>query len=444
VTDGLPMPRRLWAAVVLLLGIGLTVLDASSLNVALPAISDEFGVQPASVVWIVNAYSLTVLSLLLPLAAVAERVGFRRMFVCGMSLFLASAALGALSTSLPWLIAARMGQGVGAASLMCLFGGLVRAIYPREMLGRGISWNAMTVGMTAVLGPSIGSTILAAGSWRWILLLSLPIGLLALAGVRKLPEVPTVRARFDMASALLSMLMFGLFVVGLDHLASHPLRALAMMALAVLPGRLLYVRSRRQAAPLAPVDLLHIPAIGFAVSASAFMFAAQMATIVSLPFYFLKVLGRDYLELGMLMGAWPIGTAVMAPVAGWLSDRAPAARLSAIGAAVMVAGLATLLGLPKDVGNGWIMLTMTLTGIGFGFFQTPNNRAMLSSAPLERSGAAGGMQATTRVFGQSVGAACVAVGFGLHDTQGPILGLCAALLCASAAVALNLWRMRAE
>ena len=186
-----------------------------------------------------------------------------------------------------------------------------------------------------------------------------------------------------------------------------------------------------------PVDLLRIRPLAYAVAASACTFAAQMASYVSLPFYFQQVLGRPYLEVGMLMGAWPVGTALVAPLAGRLSDRYSPATMSGIGAATMVAGMLWLALLPTHVSNAPILAGMFVAGLGFGFFQTPNNRAMLSAAPRARSGAAGGLQATTRVFGQSFGTALVAIAFSLSAAHGPGLALVLGTVCAALAVAVN-------
>jgi len=442
--DGLPLPRRHYATATVISAISLTVLDASSVTVALPEIARSLDTSPATVVWIANVYNLTVLTLLLPLSAVTDRIGFKRMFVAGLLLCLGAACVAALSASTTQLLTARIFQGVGAAMLSCLFGGLVRHTYPIAKLGHGISLNAMVVGFAAVLGPVIGSAILSIASWHWIFLLNLPLGVLALAGVRSLPNPPTSKARFDVTAALLSMAALGLFIYGLDDLVQRPLPALGLVGLAVLLAIVLLRHTRAQPAPLVPVDLLAHPVIGFAVASAALIFAAQMGTSVALPFLFLHVMQRDYLEVGLLMGGWPIGGALTAPLAGRLSDRHSAALLSALGAGVMALGLLLLLLVPTDASTVWLLGIMILTGIGFGFFQSPNNRAILASAPRHRSAAAGGMQATTRVFGQSVGIASVSIAFGLSETAGATLGLGAALGFASLAMAVNVVRLRRE
>jgi DHA2 family multidrug resistance protein-like MFS transporter len=437
VPDGLPTPRRYWAAAVVLLGMSLAVLDSTIANVALPTISADLNIDPASAVWIVNAYSVSVVVLLLPLSALAERVGFRRMFGLGLGLFTLASLGCAMADSLATLTLARIFQGVGAASLMCMFGGLMRYIYPLAKLGRGISVNATTVAIMSVLGPTLGSVILSVVHWPWIFAVNVPIGLFGMFLVRFLPDVPRVKTRFDIVSALLCMVVLGVFITGIDNLHSDLVRGVGMVAISVLAGILLVRRATRQAAPLVPVDLLRIPPIAYAVAASAFTFAAQMAAYVSLPFYFQSVLERSHLEVGMLMAAWPVGTGLIAPVAGRMSDRFSAATLSGVGAGCMTLGLVWLAVLPHSASNTWIMAGMFVCGLGFGFFQTPNNRSMISSAPRTRSGAIGGVQATTRVFGQSFGTALVATSFGLFPRHGPLVAVTLGAICAALAVVVN-------
>ncbi|NYT84756.1 MFS transporter [Pollutimonas harenae] len=439
-TDGLDAPRRHWAAATLLLALTIAVLDATMSNVALPAIAQALSINPGDVVWVVIAYNLVVVVSLLPLSAVAERVGFRRMFAAGMTLFMLASLGSAASVSLTTLILSRMAQGLGSAMLMCLFGGLVRNIYPLNKLGMGLSLNAMTVGLMSVAGPTLGAFILQLASWHWIFLITLPLCLIAYFGIRYLPDIPRNRGRFDWLACALSIPVFGLSIIGLDALVEHPLQAVLCLLLAALAAWVLVRRSRDQTAPIVPIDLLRITPIAYAVGASAFSFAAQMSAFVALPFYARQVLGYSYAEVGMLLGAWSVGVAVMAPVAGYLSNRYAVAVLCGIGASGIALGMLWLILLPVNAAFLWFTLSMLLGGVGFGFFQTPNNRALLAGSPRHRSGAAGGMQATTRVFGQSFGTTLVGLSFNLSATHGARLGVIAAIACALVAVLINVLR----
>ncbi len=409
-------------------------------NVALPAIAQTLDVAAAQVVWVVNAYGLTVAMALLPLSSLADRVGFKRLFRIGLATFLLGAICSSLSPTIETLIASRIIQGLGAACIMCLFGGLMRHVYPVKLLARGIAINAMNVAVTSVAGPTISSVILVFANWRWMFISVAPLVILTFFFMRHLPDVPTVRVRFDGRAAVSSALAISLFILGLDQLAKNLTYAALYLAAGTALAIWVIRYSSVQTRPLVPLDLLRIGAIRSALAASVSSFAAQMAIFVALPFYLLSTYGHDPLTVGLLMACWPLGAAVMAAVASRLVERFEVAVLCAIGAFAMGLGALLIVLLPADVAMQWLILAMVLGGLGFGFFQTPNNRALLGAAPRERAGAIGGLQAVTRVFGQTVGAALVATAFALSAPHGASLGLLVGTAFASIAFVVNVRR----
>jgi DHA2 family multidrug resistance protein-like MFS transporter len=438
--EGLPTARRRKAALALAAGLTLAVLDSTMTNVALPSIAQDLKVSDSAVVWVVNAYTLTVAMTLLPMSAIGERIGFKRLFYYGLWTFILASLCSALAPSMPVLLGARIFQGLGGSAIMCLFGALVRNIYPPHLIGRGIGLNAMTVAVSSVIGPSIGAFILSFTTWEWIFLFNLPVGILTMLGVRYLPDVPRISASYDWFAAALSMTTIALLILGIDALSTNFLLAVMLLSASFAIGWALVRRSLQQTAPLVPVDLFRIPAMRFALAASASTFCAQMATMVSLPFYLQVTLNRPQMAVGVLMAGWPVGAALIAAIAGPLSDRFPVAILSGLGAAAMAIGLGLVVVMPTSASDAWLFTAMVLAGIGFGFFQTPNNRVMLGSAPRNRAGAVGGLQATTRVFSQTFGAAIVAVVFSFGFSGGPMLGLCVAIGFALIAVGVNTLR----
>jgi DHA2 family multidrug resistance protein-like MFS transporter len=195
------------------------------------------------------------------------------------------------------------------------------------------------------------------------------------------------------------------------------------------------LHSRSQSEPIVPFDLLKNPVFSLSVATSIASFASQMLAFVSLPFFFESALHRSQVETGLLMTPWPLAVGIGAPIAGRLADRVSAAVLGAAGLAVLCAGLALLAGLPKSPTAAEIAWRMALCGLGFGFFQAPNNRSMLSAAPLARSGAAGGMPATARLTGQTIGAILAAISFRIAGHSETVALGMAAALAAIAAVA---------
>ncbi len=443
--DGLAVPKRYWAILTIALGLIMAVLDGAIANVALPTIARDLGVSPASSIWVVNAYQLAVTVSLLPLASLGDIVGYRRVYQCGLVVFTLASLACARSSSLPMLAVARMAQGLGASGIMSVNTALIRFIYPRQMLGTAMGINAMLVAVSSAVGPTVASGILSVAPWQWLFYVNVPIGALALLlGLRNLPTTTRSPHPFDAVSAILSAATFGLLIVGVDGLGQGENRALVAMELlaAGVAGYFLIQRQLARVNPLLPVDLLGIPIFGLSIATSVCSFAAQTLAYVSLPFYLQDVLGRSQVETGLLMTPWPLTVAVVAPIAGRLVERYAAGLLGGIGLVTMAAGLGLLALLPAHPSVLDITWRLAVCGLGFGLFQTPNNRAMIGASPPHRSGAAGGMLATARLLGQTGGAALVAVIFGLAPTHGTTAALVVAAGFALTASVVSMLRLR--
>lgn len=442
--DGLKGGPLYWAVLSVALTIMMTVLDSSIANVALPAIARDFGAAPAESIWIVNAYQLAIVVSLLPLASLGEIFGYRRIYQGGLAVFTVASLTCALSHDLVTLSAARTLQGFGAAGVMSVNGALLRFIYPHRLLGRGIGINAMVVSAASALGPSVASAILAVGPWPWLFAVNIPVGIAAFLLARaSLPGNPLADRKFDALSALLNAATFGLVISGVDVLTRTRSKLLGALELAggIVVGTLLVMREWPRPRPLVPIDLLRNRTFALSVATSIGSFAAQMLAFVSLPFHFENALGRSQVETGLLMTPWPVAVALTAPLAGWLADRMSTAVLCGAGLAAFAAGLTLLALMGADASSLDIGWRMALCGFGFGLFQAPNNRMMLTSAPRERAGAAGGMLATARLTGQTTGAVLTATFLGLMGARGETASLATAAVFALAAAGFSLMRL---
>ena len=445
--DGLPPDRRRWAVATVVVAVGLASIDTSIANAALPTIAVDLQATPAASIWVVNSYQLALVACLLPFSSLGEIFGYRRVYSYGLAMFTLASLLCALSWSLPTLTAARVLQGVGAAGIMSVNTALIRFIYPARSLGKGVGFNAMTVGVSTALGPTVASAILSVASWQWLFAINVPIGLCALAlAVRALPATPRARHQFDLISALLNAGTFGLLIFGIGEAAHRASGGTTVLAIgtALLLGFFLVRRQLGLSAPLLPVDLYRRPLFALSSVTSMCSFAAQGLSFVSLPFFFQSVLGHTAVETGLLLTPWPVVTGLMAPVAGPLPDRYPPAILGGIGMVVLCAGLSLMATLPPQPDNLAIVWRMMVCGAGFGFFQSPNLKAIMSSAPPERSGSASGIVATSRLVGQSTGAALVALCFGISVANGPALALALAACFAGGAGVASFSRLLAK
>ncbi len=421
-SDGLPVPQRQWVMGCALLGIVLAGLDAAIANIALPTIARELAASDAATVWVVNSYQLAVTVCLLPAASLGESIGLKRVYGFGLALFTIASLGCALSPTLGALVAARLVQGVGGACMAALGPALVRVIYPRARLGQGFATIALAVAISAALGPTLGALILSIAAWPWLFLINVPVGLIAVVLFFAVaPASRTRRRPLDRAGALLNAAALGLIVVGVDGLGGSS-RGLAEgeLAAGLACGALLVWQQARQDLPLLPLDLLRIPLFALSVGTSVCSYAAQILAYISLPFLFQTVMHRTAVATGLLVTPWPLLVAVAAPVAGKLSARYPAAILGSIGLAVLCLGLVLLAAMPAMPADWDIAWRMGICGIGFGFYQTPNNLTLMTAGPPERNGAASGMVAVARTVGWSLGAALVAVIFGLRGGTGAV------------------------
>lgn len=420
VTDGLPPERRRWAIFAIFTALAMAALDTAIANIALPAIAADLNTTPADVIWVVNVYQIAMVATLLPLAALGEIVGHQRIYLWGLLLFTIASLACAFAWSLPSLLVARVLQGLGAAGVMSVNTALVRFVYPSRLHGRGFGNNALVVATAFTLGPALASGILSVASWPWLFAINIPFGVAAmLIGIKTLPQMPRAAHSFDIPGALLTSISLCLFIVGIGSAAHGTSAAVVAVELvgAVIFGALLIRRQAGHPAPMLPVDLFRRPMFSLSVATAVCSFAVQGLAFVSLPFYFEDVLHRTQVETGFFMTPWSVVVAIMAPIAGRLSDRHSAGMLGGLGLLLLSIGMALLATLPPSPSVLDIVWRMAICGCGFGFFQAPNMKAIMSSAPAGRSGGASGIVATARLIGQTTGAALAALCFGLagHD-----------------------------
>ncbi len=413
------MPRRLWAIVAIAFGVGLSVLDSTIVNVALPTIAHDLGAAESTSIWIVNAYQLATVMTMLSFSAIANQVGCRKIYVLGLSLFTIASIGCVMARSLGALIGARVLQGLGAAAVTSINTTLIRFIYPRNRLGRGMGLNATIVACASVAGPGVASLILSVAEWPWLFAINLPIGVAAiLLSWRFLPDNPEPGRgrRFDWRDGVMNALCFGLLFALADAFTrgqTLSLRLFLLVSLLFVGWRFVSSQLRKEN-PILPFDLLRIPIFSFSVATSICSYVAQMGAMVALPFFLQQRLGRTDVEAGLLLAAWPLITVFTAPVAGRLIERVHAGLLGGLGLLTMALGL-FLASRMQPAWTDWqIVFPLLLTGFGFSFFQSPNNSIMVASAPAGRSGSASGMQGTARLIGQTSGAAMVAAIFTFH------------------------------
>jgi MFS transporter, DHA2 family, multidrug resistance protein len=420
-----------------LAAIVLVVLNTAIANMALPTIAQSLHVPPALSIWIITANQAALLMALLPCAALGESLGYRRVFRWGVALFLVATLMCALAPTLSWLITARLLQGFGGAAVMALAIALLRQVVSSQQLGAAIGWNALAVALSSATGPAIGAAILSVADWPWLFAVLLPFGLWVMLASRSLPTVGGTARKADLLSIALNAGTFAALVIAAGIITEHAALSAALLAISAIQLTLLVKRERQKEAPLIPLDLLGSNTFRISVIASVLCFAGQTAGLVALPFYLQHSLGQDVLMTGLYMIPWPLTVALIAPLAGRLSNRWSTAWFCSIGGICLSAGLAGTALWPLQE-NLTILVPLTmLCGLGFGLFNVANNRNMFLAAPISRSGAAGGIQGTARLLGQTAGAVIMTLLFNLFPADfapqlalgaGALLNLVAALL----------------
>jgi len=410
--DGLPGAERRLAVVVLIVGTLMAVLDGSVVNIALPTIAEELGAPASTTIWVANAFRLVNAMSLLSFAALGDVIGYRRVYLLGLGVF-TTASLGcALAHAITPLIVMRSLQGIGAAAILSVGPALYRNIFPVRLLGSALGLSALVVASGMTAGPSLGGGILAVLGWPWLFAFNVPLGLTAMLLAHRALPVGTGRGgRFDVAGAVLSAVALGGFVLAVDRLSgqNRDPAVIPLFAASLIAAAAFVVWQRRNPRPLVPLDIFGSPRFSMAALTSFLAFTAQGISFITLPFLFQSVQGYSPFMSAVLFTPWPVTIIGAGPIAGRLSDRLNPGLISTSGLVLFCLGLASLALLGPEAAVPDILWRTALCGVGYGFFQAPNNHELLGSVSRARSGTASGVLASARTFGQSLGAALVAI-----------------------------------
>lgn len=431
-----PGKGRYWAVLSISFGTGLLVMDNTIVVVALPVIAADLGVGRSTTVLIVTLYQLTLLMALLPFSAMGDLLGHRRLYQGGQALFLVATIGCFLADTFTTLVIARTAQALGVAAALSVSIALIRRIYPPHRLGQGLGLNALIVAGAAALAPALGGYILSLGSWRWVFAAAVPLACLSLAASQLLPRPAPVQSSFDVSGAVLTALMFGALIGGLEifvHGGPAPLAVLVMGA-GTLVAITVIRREVRRPRPILPVDLLGRPAFSVGALAALTAFMGSMSFMLYLPFRLQDGYGFSPGEAGAIIAAWPLTMMLAGPVAGALSDRTPKGVLGAIGMGLTTFALISMSRLPEDPAYIDFAWRLMLGGAGFGFFMSPNAHLMLRVTPPDRTASAGALVSTTRLAGQTLGATLITVVFAFQIGQFAGAPLIAAGLTLTAAL----------
>jgi EmrB/QacA subfamily drug resistance transporter len=401
-------PRRSSILAAVMAGAILGPIDASLVNVILPTLSRSFGASLAAVQWVPMAYLLASGGLVLVFGRLGDLRGHRRVFLAGLLAFVAASTLCAAAPTISALVAFRALQGIAAAALMSVPLAILTATFPPAERGKAIGLFAACISVGLALGPSLGGFLAGAFGWRAAFLINLPLGLLAFSFARRvLPEVPVRPGRLDLpgaATALGTLVSFLLFV-NLAQEEGLTARTLPLLVLSIVCGALFVLAERRVAEPMVALSLFGIRPVAFGISASVLNFMAQYVVVFLTPFLLGRLLGEGPARVGLVLTAFPLAVLCVAPFAGALSDRVGSALPATVGAGISALACALLAAMPAGSGPGSVAWRLALFGVGTGLFQSPNNSAVMGSAPRAHLGVVGSLLGTARSLGMVLGVA---------------------------------------
>jgi EmrB/QacA subfamily drug resistance transporter len=442
--------RRIWTLVIVSLGLFMTVLDNLVVNVALPSIHRDLGASIQTLEWTVNAYVLAYAVLLLTGAALGDRFGRKRMFMVGISVFTAGSVAAALSPSIDFLIAARALQGVGAAIVTPLTLTLLAEAYPPEKRGLALGvWSAIS-GIGVAAGPLVGGALTQAASWHLIFWVNVPIGLalVPLAGAR-LTESRGALKHLDLPGVALAST--GLFGVVFGLVRSQSLGwGSAEVVISLAAGLLLVLafiaHELRTDEPMLPMEFFANR--GFAVTnvVSLAMYFGMFGSIFFLSQFLQNVLQNTPLQAGVKLLVWTGAVMVVAPIAGFMSERYGSRLFMIAGLALQAIALGWMASV-ASVGESYasLVIPFALAGSGMALVFAPSANAVLASVRTSQTGQASGATNAIRELGGVLGIAVLATVFTSHGSYlsphayvsglVPALWVGAAVLAAGALIA---------
>jgi EmrB/QacA subfamily drug resistance transporter len=405
--------------VVVTIGAFMGNLDASIVNISLPAIAHAFGTSlNGSIEWVVISYLIVIASVLLTLGRLADTLGRKPIWVTGLVIFTAASALCGAAPTLPLLIGARGLQGLGAACLMAVGPAILTSAFPPQERGRALGLITATIGLSISLGPTLGGLITQHFTWRGIFYVNVPLGLVGIwLALRLLQEyMPKRQRRFDVPGALclavgLGALMTGLSFGQLWGWTSPPLIGLVMLSVFALGSLLLVERFAEY--PLFVHSFLTNRVFLSANASLALGMLALFSINVLVPFYLVEVRAFSPAQAGLLLTPLPLTFALVSPFSGSLADRIGTRWLAAGGLALVCLGL-VLVSQLNATSSLWDMLwRLACVGLGQALFLAPNDSALMGSMPREQQGIASGFLQTSQIAGQSLSVALAGAVFAL-------------------------------
>lgn len=406
-----------WALASLALSTLLASLGASVAAVALPTLAQALDASFQQVQWVVLAYLLAMTTLIVSVGRLGDLMGRRKLLLAGIALFTLASLLCGLAPSLWLLIAGRALQGLGAAIMMTLTLALVGETVAQEKTGSAMGLLATLSAVGTALGPSVGGLLISGFGWQALFLVNLPLGLLTLGlawhalPVRQVPPKAGT-ARFDIIGTVLLALTLAAYALAMTSgRGTFGESNIALLLVALVGGGLFIRAQSRAVSPLIPLTLFRDRSLVSGLGTSALVATIMMATLLVGPFYLSIALGLPAVLVGLVLAAGPCVAALAGVPAGRLADRFGVQTMRLTGLATMVLGCLMLSLVPPALGIGGYLPAIVVTTLGYAFFQTANNTAVMADVAAQRRGVVAGLLNLSRNLGFFTGASVLGAVF---------------------------------
>lgn len=402
--------KRRWIILIILnLFTFMSTLDASIVNVALPDISHRLHLPIANSEWVVTIYLMVICVFILMFGRLGDMFGKILIFRIGTILFIIGSLLCGLSGNLPFLLAARVVQAIGASMTMANNFGIATDIFPGRERGRALGLIGTFVSLGGITGPGLGGFIVYSLGWNYIFWINVPIGIVVIfLGWRMLPkDIYRSKGRLDKSGTLIFAAFIILFFTGLllgQNVGYQDIRIIASILLAaVLLFIFIEVEWRKKEDPMLQLRLFKNGLFSVSIICAFLVFVSNFCFNIIAPFFTQDILGLTARDSGFVLMLFPIAMAIVAPLSGALSDKIGSEILTFIGLMVLVASQIGLGFLNAESPAAYVGFLTALMGVGSGFFQSPNNSLVMSTVPRSQLGSAGSVNALIRNLGMIVG-----------------------------------------
>lgn len=408
-------PRQWLIFLLVVVGVLLSTMDSSMINIALPTIMREFGRDLAEVQSLVLVYLLVVSCSLVFWGALADRYGKGTVFMTGIIFFAVAAGCCAIADSLPLLIFLRGCQAIGAAMMMSTGPAIIKLTFPKDQLGQGLGLVGIATSLGLMSGPPLAGYLVGHFSWRAIFLVPLPLCAIALL-LGFLFLLPTLRTidetrivPYDWQGGILWTGLVASCVALSQRMPEQgPFVKVLLIGISILFLWLFIKHERRVPYPILPGELISKRYFWTAIVCAAISFAALFVVILLTPFYLDYVLKSEIKTIGWVMAALPVSLVVVSPLSGWLYDRIGRAKyLSTFGLAVSATALALVTSWDEQTSRVQVAGLLVLLGAGQAIFLSPNSASVFSQVTEQYAGITAGILATARNSGMLLGTVVV-------------------------------------